>query len=168
MKSLFNFHPLFLLLIGVLFSTSSCKRQPEGEPIMQSPNLEIRFALVDKSANNICNTKENSPYNVDEIYVIMHDGVRATDLQYYLPSETQGYSYHPANRGIVFASEFLHSQTYKGSQYADRPFYLVLSNEDTDTLMWNSTEEWLYHNGEKAWLDTLGGGSPYMLVKDNF
>ncbi|PIY08305.1 MAG: hypothetical protein COZ18_12945 [Flexibacter sp. CG_4_10_14_3_um_filter_32_15] len=169
MKKSMNFYaPMWLLVLGLAFGLWACDKRSEGEPKIFDPIGEVHFALVDSSANNICKTKENSPYNVDEIYIVMHDGTRVSDLRYYTPKQGQNDSNHPAYKGLVFASDFLHAQAaYKGSKYADKPFYLVLNEEDTDTLMWKSEEEWLFHNGEKAGLDTIGG-SPYMLVKGNF
>ena len=171
MKNLMNFYALmWLFLIGVLFSISSCKRPLEGEPNIGPSVEKLYFALVDSNAYNICKTKENSPYNVDEIYIIMHDGTRVPDLSYYTPERGQNYSSHPANRGLVFVLKFLHDQaTSNGSEYADKPFYLVLSEEDTDTLMWKLDENRLYHNGKKAPIDDGSyGGSPFMLVKETF
>lgn len=166
MKTIFNLRG-FMCLLVLHLGLFGCK--PPIDPVIQGSNNHT-FALVDSNGRNICKSKENSPYDVDEVYIVMHDGVRLPDLRYYLPKVGDlNYSHHPANKGLVFSSEFLAMEiSYVGSKYADKPFYLVLNEEDTDTLMWKSEDERLYHNGEKAGLDTLGGGSPHMFIKGNF
>ncbi len=159
---------MWLLLIGVLFSISSCEKPSIGEP-NRGGTCEIHFALVDSNAYNICKTEENSPYNIDKIRVVMHDGTVVSDLTPYIPKRGNGYSaIHPSTRGFVFASEFLCVEAAYG-KYVDKPFYLILSEEDTDTLMWKSDEERLYHNGKVAPIDDGSyGGSPFMLIKQSF
>ncbi len=171
MKKSINFYaPMWLLVLGLAFGIclSSCDNN-EGDPMTNELAGSFIFAFVDSNANNICKTKENSVYDVDAIKIVMHDGYEVEDLFYFTPGQGQNDSSHPSTRGLVFDSHFVYTIiadfTAAHQKYSDKPFYLIINEEDTDTLMWNSQVERFFHNGKEAPVDRYG--SPHMLIKGN-
>ncbi|WP_375561591.1 hypothetical protein ACE193_03300 [Bernardetia sp. OM2101] len=170
MKNLkFNL-PIWLLVLGLAFGLFSCENvDKEGEPCYDDIT-PLTFTMTDMLGNSLSSTKEDSFYDLDYVHVIMHDGKRVDDLKYeYNPFK----SYHPSNEGYAFLSNFLGDIAYSNInkcngdekqnpnsiKYTNQPFYLVLSPDDTDTLLWDGTK--LYHNGNPAPKDS----SPFMIRK---
>mgnify|MGYP000182747012 CR=1 FL=1 len=169
MKNLkFNL-PIWLLVLGLAFGLFSCENvDKEGDPCYDEPN-PLYFAITDSSYNNLSPTKEDSYYDLDYVHIIMHDGKKVDDLKYvYAPFRRNS---HPANEGYAFGSNFLgdianseewncnHIPSENSITYMNKPFYLHLSIDDVDTLMWK--QDGLYHNGQKAPVDE----SPFIIRK---
>jgi hypothetical protein len=171
MKKSMNFYaPMWLLVLGFTIACFSSCSMPDGDPMTDRIAGDFVFAFVDSNANNICKSKENSPYDVDAIKIVMHDGYEVQDLYYYTPGQGQNDSSHPSTRGLVFGSHYIFTIladfTEAHKKYSDKPFYLIINEEDTDTLMWNSQVERFFHNGKEAPVDNGSyGGSPHMLIK---
>ena len=170
MKTSINYYaPMWLLVLGLAFGLFSCHTDtPEGEPCHEEPD-PLYFAITDLSFNNLSPTKEDSYYDLDYVHVIMHDGKKVEDLRYeYAPFRRNS---HPANYGYAFGSNFLGEVASSelercdkvlpenAIKYANKPFYLYLSPNDIDTLMWK--QDGLYHNGQKAPVDE----SPFIILK---
>lgn len=166
MKNLMNFYAsMWLLVLGLTFGLWGCETSQDatlGRPNIPENNATYGFAITDMDGYNLIPTEETGIYEMRFIHLIMHDGTVVKDFEY---SFNPTY-HHPAVRGCVFDSKFLgkvirwkgYREDYRKREYADKDFYLVLSEEDTDTLRWNSSEGQLYHNGKIA----VGG---YMIMK---
>ena len=172
MKKSMNFYaPISLLVLGLAFGLFSCHTDtPEGEPCYEEPN-PLYFAITDLSFNNLSPTKEDSYYDLDYVHIIMHDGKKVEDLKYVYAGQ-QFDTFFSANKGYIFVSDFLgdiasseeqsckHIPNENTINYMNRPFYLHLSIDDIDTLMWK--QDGLYHNGQKAPVDKK---TPFIIRK---
>lgn len=153
-----NFYaPMWLLVLGLAFGLSACDSEDitagnEEEPIWYDNRGSMSFAIVDREYNNIFKDKQNSFYDIDYIYIVTADGKYRDNLteQYIERSHILYYE------GYTFSSTLLsqiaeggsHDKNHIKPEYANKPLYLHLSPTDIDTLVWNSTEKKLYHNGK--------------------
>ena len=167
MKTSMNFYaPMWLLILGLAFGLFSCDNTYDDEltndDLFGSGSPRFAFAAVDEGFHNIITSKENSPYDLDYVHIVMHDGKRVEDLKYSYGGNI-GLP-HPANRGYVFESDFLGEITYynKITPYDSKPFYLYWSQEEVDTLVWQGETRTFYANGEVCY---IAQGSPYMIKK---
>ena len=158
MKTSMNFYaPMWLLVLGLAFGLFSCADNEEDSfrrPEEARNGAVSNFVITDLNGYNLIKSREDTPYDVDYIHLVMHDGTVVKDFQY-------DFSYghhHPASNGCKFLSRFLaqfmiphkFDLEYQKLQYQDKNFYLILDEIDTDTLYWNSKENQLYHNGKVA------------------
>ena len=169
MKTSMNFYaPVWLLVLGLAFGLFSCQNNEEDSfrrPEEARNGAVSNFVITDLNGYNLIKSREDTPYDVDYIHLVMHDGTVGKDFKY-------DFSYghhHPAANGCVFRSGFLaqiilpdsYDLEYQKPQYLDKDFYLVLNEVDTDTLRWNSKENRLYHNGKIA-------PESFMIMKENY
>ena len=168
MKTSMNFYaPMWLLVLGLAFGLFSCQNNEEDSfrrPEEARNGGVYGFAITDLNGYNLIKSREDTPYDIDFIHIVMHDGTIIKDFQY-------DFSYghhHPATHGCVFNSGFLsqvidlnlYDIEYQKPQYQDKDFYLILNESDTDTLHWSSKESQLYHNGKIA-------PESFMIMKGN-
>ena len=159
MKNSIKFYaPIWLLVLITSFGLFSCNSEDittdENDPNIPSNSSGIAFVIVDREYNNLFQDKNNSFYDMDYIHIITSDGKYKDNLktQYIERNESIPVPYYI---GYSFISPLLaqidesgnYDKKYWKTQYADKPLYLHLSPNDVDTLVWNSTEKWLYHNG---------------------
>ena len=170
MKNLKFYAPIWLLVLGLAFGLFSCKDdKTHGDPDFGDIR-HLSFYITNLAGNeNLIKSPEDSPYDLDYIHIIMHDGKRVEDLRYeYGRRNTGNHHDHPAAEGYIFMSDFLGDIVYSELQsidrvrsensikYENKPFYLHLSPEDLDTLLLKRTFSeqaaeavyTLYHNGE--------------------
>ena len=157
MKNLKFYAPIWLLVLGLAFGLFSCQNNEEDgfrRPVEGKNGDTYGLVITDLNGYNLVQSREDTPYDIDFIHFVMHDGTVVKDFRY----DFYYASHHPASNGCTFRSGFLaqivspHSYDieYQKPQYLDKDFYLILSEEDTDTLHWNSKENRLYHNGKVA------------------
>ena len=171
MKNLKFYAPIWLLVLGLAFGLFSCHTDtPEGEPCVGEIS-PLPFVITDFDFNNLSPTKEDSYYDLDYIHIIMYDGKKVEDLRYEYAGE-QFDAFFSANKGYMFISDFLGDIANSEEQsckripsentinYINTSFYLHLSPNDIDTLMWK--KDGLYHNGQKAPVDKK---TPFIILK---
>ena len=169
MKTSMNYYaPMWLLVLGLAFGLFSCEDdKTHGDPDYFGDIATLPFYITNLAGNeNLIKSPEDSPYDLDYIHIIMHDGKRVEDLRYEYGKPN---SSHPVAEGYVFISDFLGDITYSELQsidrvpsensikYENKPFYLYLSPDDIDTLRIVRTfleEEaepayLMYHNGKR-------------------
>ena len=157
MKNLKFYAPMWLLVLGLAFGLFSCQNNEEDgfcRPEETRNGAVSSFVITDLNGYNLIKSREDTPYDVDYIHLVMHDGTVVKDFQY---DFSYGH-YHPASNGCKFRSSFLaqfmlpykFDVQFQKLQYQNKDFYLVLDEADTDTLHWNSNESQLYHNGQIA------------------
>ena len=167
MKNLKFYAPMWLLVLGLAFGLFSCADNEEDSfrrPEEARNGGVYGFAITDLNGYNLIKSREDTPYDIDFIHIVMHDGIVVKDFRY----DFHYGGYHPATQGCIFRSGFLaqiihpdlYDVQYHKPQYLDKDFYLVLDKADTDTLHWNSKENQLYHNGKPA-------PESYMIMKGN-
>jgi len=171
MKKSMNFHaPMWLLVLGLAFGLWGCNHinSDDTDEVYGYRPSPFHITAVNRQFQNILTSKE-SPYDLDYVHIIMHDGKRVDDLKYSHGTDitSTDLPFHPAYRGYVFESDFLGTIiNYKISNtpYDSKPFYLYWSPEEVDTLVWKGETRTLYCNGDSCY---IAEGSPYMIKKGN-
>ncbi len=157
MKNSIKFYaPIWLLVLITSFGFFSCDSEDitanEEEPNRPSNSLGMLFVVADYQYNNLFKDTKKGYYDMDYIYLITADGKYRDNLdEQYLQ-----HSNEPIYEGWAFvsplldqiASSVVYQEQFWKVEYANKPLYLHLSPTDVDTLMWNSKEKWLYHNGK--------------------
>ena len=164
MKNSIKFYALIWLLVLITsFGLFSCNSEDitasEEEPIFYTNRGGMVFAVVDREYNNLFKDKQNSPYDMDYMYIITADGKHRDDLgeqyiEHYHRPYYEGYTFVSPLLGQI-ASSVNYEKKYWKKEYADKPLYLVISPTDTDTLVWKSNEKKLYHNGKEAYYNAI-------------
>ena len=148
--------PLWLIVLLFSFGLFSCNSEEvtlnDNDSNIPSNTGGMLFVIADYNYNNLFENTRKGFYDMDYIYLITADGKYRDDLE-----EQYIEHYHlPIYEGWTLLSPLLdqiagynnYDKNHVKPEYANKPLYLHLSNEDIDTLMWKSEEKQLYHNGK--------------------